>query len=42
MLNSTEYIDFTPYPLTVITRIITFLLGNPTTNLYLPPLLGVG
>ena len=32
----------TPHPVTVTTRIITFLVGNPNLNLHLPLLLGGG
>ena len=43
MYNNYElYIRSTPHPVTVTTRIITFLVGNPNLNLYLPQLLGGG
>ena len=36
------YVRSTPHPVTVTTRIITFLVGNPNLNLHLPLLLGGG
>ena len=30
-----EYVWYTPHPVTVTTRIITFLIGNPELNLHL-------
>ena len=36
------YLRSTPHPVTVTTRIITFLVGNPELNLHLSLLLGGG
>ena len=36
------YLGLSPLQVTVTTRIITFLVGNPEKNLHFPPLLGGG
>ena len=37
-----KYLGLSPLPVTVTTRIITFLVGDPNLNLHLPQLLGGG
>ena len=42
-MNSYQlYFGLSPLPVTVTTRIITFLVGDPNLNLHLPQLLGGG
>ena len=42
MPSSAVFLGFSPFPVTVTTRIITFLVGDPNLNLHLPLLLGGG
>ena len=41
-IERTIYFGLSPLPVTVTTRIITFLVGDPNLNLHLPQLLGGG
>ena len=41
-MHGEVYLGCGPLPVTVTTRSITFLVGNPEQNLYLPLLLGGG